>query len=501
MLNTLRQILRDVVLFVRHGSGIRLRSYQVDAARAIAHSVRHNLGHTIIVIMARQAGKNELQAQVEAYLLTLYSQQNAEIVKTSPTWKPQSLTSMRRLRRILETNLFTRAVHWRPESGYIYRVGSARIYFLSAAEGTNIVGHTASLLLEVDEAQDVSVTKFEKDLSPMAASTNATTVLWGTAWTSQTLLAREKQAALEAERRDGIRRVFEFDAEIVGREVPAYKKFVEKQIAKLGRQHPLVKTQFFLEEIDAQGGMFPEWRVQLMQGSHSPRTNPQDGKIYCALLDIAGQDEQSYSLGAAVENDKRDYTALTLVEVDTNTIETLEAPRYLVQQRFAWHGTAHTLIYAQLRALLEHWRITYLVADATGVGAGLVSFLDKVFPGKVIPFTFNSKSKSDLGYGFLAVADTGRFRDYVADKPDDNAHAFHRELRAVQYEILEGPQKLMRWGVPDGTRDTRGSVLHDDWVMSAALCSVLDAQTFPTGSGALIIQARDPLADIDSSKH
>lgn len=502
MLQTLKAILRDPVLFIRHGSGIRLRSYQIEPARAIVNSVMRNLGLTIVIIMARQAGKNELQAQIETYLLTLLSQRNAEIVKASPTWKPQSLTSIRRLRRTLEQNLFTKALAWRPESGYIFRVGSARIYFLSAAENTNIVGHTASTLLEVDEAQDVSPAKFDKDLAPMAASTNATTVLWGTVWTSNTLLAREQQAALDAEKKDHIRRVFLYDANAVAAEVPAYKKFVEKQIQKLGRQHPLVKTQFFLETIDEQGGMFPEWRRLLMQGDHAPRKDPLQGKIYCALLDVAGQDEAEYSLGDNTTNEKRDSTILTIVEVDTSTIADLEAPTYRVQQRFTWIGTRHTLIYAQLRAILEHWHITYLVADATGVGAGLVSFLDKIFPGRVIPFTFNSATKSALGYGFLAVTDTGRFRDYVADHIADPAHQFQKQLSFVQYKILGGPAKQMQWGVPDGTRDpSTGELMHDDLVLSAALCSVLDKQIFPTGEGALIIQARDPLADMDKERH
>ena len=33
----------------------------------------------------------------------------------------------------------------------------------------------------------------------------------------------------------------------------------------------------------------------------------------------------------------------------------------------------------------------------------------------------------------------------------------------------------MRWGVPDGTRDHRtGELVHDDYVLSAALVSLLD---------------------------
>ena len=37
----------------------------------------------------------------------------------------------------------------------------------------------------------------------------------------------------------------------------------------------------------------------------------------------------------------------------------------------------------EIRALAELWKAAYLVVDATGVGAGLASFLDKALPEKV----------------------------------------------------------------------------------------------------------------------
>ena len=40
-------------------------------------------------------------------------------------------------------------------------------------------------------------------------------------------------------------------------EVPAYGAFVADQVARLGRNNPMVRTQFYSEEIDQDGGMFP----------------------------------------------------------------------------------------------------------------------------------------------------------------------------------------------------------------------------------------------------
>ena len=91
--------LRDVEKFAAGTSGLTLRGYQAAIAHAIAKSVSKGWGLSFVVMFPRQSGKNEVQAQIEAYLLTLFSETNAEIVKVSPTWKPQSLNAMRRLER------------------------------------------------------------------------------------------------------------------------------------------------------------------------------------------------------------------------------------------------------------------------------------------------------------------------------------------------------------------------------------------------------------------
>ncbi len=263
------QLLGDIALFCRHFSGRRLRGYQLAVAEAIRQSIIHGWGDTIVVMFPRQSGKNELQAQIEAYLLTLYHKFSVEMVKVSPTWKPQTENAMRRLERVLERNLFL-CLRYKKEAGYIYRVGEARIYFFSGEPSANVVGATANLLLECDEAQDIRIEKWDKDFAPMASSTNATRVFWGTAWTSRTLLAREFRAAQERERElaqaGAPRRLaFRITAEEVRREVPAYGTFVDEQIRRLGRNHPLVRTQYFSEEIDAESGMFPPARRALVQ--------------------------------------------------------------------------------------------------------------------------------------------------------------------------------------------------------------------------------------------
>jgi hypothetical protein len=505
-LHTLKALLRDPVTFTEHIGGIRLRGYQCSPLLAILKSVLGRRGLSFVVMFPRQSGKNELQAQLECYLLALLSRTPAEMVKISPTWRPQSLNAMLRLERVLENNTITRRM-WHKENGYVYRIGSARMMFFSGAPESNIVGATASTLLEVDEAQDVSIAKFDKEIAPMAASTNATRVFWGTAWTSRTLLARELRSARQAEEADGIRRAFVLTAREVAAEVEVYGRFVAEQTARLGRDHPLVKTQYYSEEIDSEGGMFPPSRRDVMRGRHKPSGQPACGQIYAMLLDVAGEDESAAADGSQLANRRRDSTALTIVQVDLSTLQDdlLRAPTYRCVQRRLWTGVKHTALYGQLHGLIESWQPQVVVVDATGVGAGLASFLKNRFPSKVQAFLFNHVSKSKLGWDFLSVCDSGRWQEPDAIGFDDQAALqtlFWRQIEACQYQVAESPGRLMKWSVPDGTRDPlTGEVLHDDLVISAALSAVLDSCGWYDPAPALVIPGRDPLSELDREEY
>ncbi len=495
----------DIDTFCSTCSGIDLRTYQKAPAYAIIESLRENAGRSFVIMFPRQSGKNELQAQLESYLLCVYHLMNVEMVKVSPTWKPQTLNAMRRLERVLEQNKIARKM-WSRESGYIYRVGIARIYFFSGQPRANIVGATANLMLEVDEAQDIMISKFDKDIAPMAASTNATRVFWGTAWTSRTLLARELKAARKAEKLDGRQRVFVLTSDEVRNEVPAYGDFVDEQVRLLGRNHPMVKTQYFSEEINAEGGLFPPERVALMKGGHAPAEGPQPNKLYAMTLDVAGEDEtvitdpEDMQDAEQLSNPKRDSTACAIFEVDLSSVDDplINRPTYKVVYRREWIGIKHSTLYGQIKALAELYDVRFLAVDATGVGAGLASFLASSLGERVIPFEFNIRTKSDLLWDFLGIIDSGRYKEYFLPPDGGENNEFWRQVSFCEFEILPGPQKRVRWGVPDGTRDpATGDLVHDDLLISAALCSVLDHQDWSISAPTFVIQAGDPLDEMD----
>ena len=546
MTRMIKQYLRRPAQFADQFGSVKLRPYQVEAVNAVVSSIFHRRGMEFVWIFPRQSGKDENLAVLISYLLTYYSDKSGEIVFINPTFTPQAETSMRRLEARLRSNILTRG-KWQRKGGYIYQMNRAFCTYMSADPAAHVVGATANLLLAVNETQDIGLLKFDKEISPMVASTNATTLFSGTRWTSDTLLERELQRCRADEAKDGRKRVFFFTAEDVRQYVPAYGSFLDGVIARLGRQHPLVKTQYFCETIDAQIGMFPPGRLMLAQGSHSARTAPEPGKTYAFLIDVAGQDESTFSLpisgsetgyalsGAAhplcgavagpvlsaVEgphnsspdstalsgaarslsgsvagphNSSRDSTALKIVEIDRSPLALQGKPGYLTVLRMEWTGEKLVQVFGALRALVQAWNPLRVVIDATGVGEGLWSLLDNAFGAKtVIPVKFTAKLKSELGYGFIAMLESGRYREYTPF-PD----SLRRQMEHCRSEIVPGPAQLMRWGVPDGARDpVSGELLHDDDLMTSALCVMLDGLEWYTHLPTVWTTPRDPLEEMD----
>jgi len=459
-----------------------MRKYQLEPAKAIIDSVIKKKGLTFVVIMSRQAGKDELVGNLLAFLCNLFAHRDVGIVVANPTYKPQTINAIMRFEKRLSTNLITK-MFWSKRSDFMRMIGNAVVSFLSGDGSANVVGATASLALIINEAQDIEPSVYDKKFAPMVASTNATRLITGTTWTSKTLLAREMRAAHELEKQDGIKRVFIYNADQVRKIVPAYGTFIDNEIKKLGRQHPLVKTQYFCEEIDELTGMFNAARRALMIGDWPVLSPPSPvlGHIYALTIDVGGQDEALLNLDG-MGNPGRDYTTLNIVDVDLSTLEDLQAPTYRVIQRFSWQGESHVSIFGKIKAIAETWNAQYIVIDSTGVGEGLWSMTAKRFPTKTIPVKFSQQTKSEIGYAFIGMIETGRFRDCAPS-----------ELVAEQYancesEILIGPAKTMRWGVKDGTRNSSGQLIHDDHITADAMTAELDRLTWFVPSETTIIE-------------
>lgn len=468
----------------------RLRPYQLPPAEAVVESVLGQAGRQFVVMFSRQSGKDELLAQTVAFLLWTYQETGGSIVLAAPTYRPQAATMQERLvDRLRAIGIGPRPL----QRGGLVRLGAATARFMSASPLAHQRGQTASLLLVANEAQDIDPAVWDTVFRPMGASTNATTLFLGTAWRRDTLLARQIAHLAAEDRERGSRHVWTVDWREVAAVVPAYGAHVRAQIAQLGRDHPSIRTEYFLEPLDDDGSLFPAARLAQMRGTHPRRHQAEPGKRYALAIDVAGEDEVPVEHGGFDPAARRDSTAITVVEIgvgepadetpiDGWTGSPLEVrsrlPVYRVVDRLALTGASTVAVHARVVDLAVNvWGASAVIVDATGVGAGLGSFLAASLqqgprPIRVVPFVFTAQSKSRLGWEFTHLIDTGRFKEYADDSqagtPEGAVTAeYWRQLREVTFRPSTGPGRLMQWSVPPG----RG---HDDLVMSAALVVVLD---------------------------
>ncbi len=437
----------------------RLRPYQKEVALAILDSVFNKKGLTFSVEIARQGGKNELSAQLELLLLTLFIAKPQNLIKCAPTFKPQTIISMMRLKDRLNDAGFDGI--WDSELGYIIRLGNARAVFLSADEHANVVGNTAHILLEIDESQDVSKEKYSKDFKPMGATTNVTTVHYGTTWDGSTLMEEVKQSNLELERIDGIRRHFRYDWQAIAECNPDYLAYVEAEKQRLGENHPLFLTQYRLLPIHGGGGFLSRQQRAQIAGSHPRKSKPESGKFYIAGIDLAGEAEEEE--GALMQNRKtqRDATVVTIGELDFSVVDDIQKqPRINIVEHYCWTGKKHAMLYPQLVDILSNvWRCRRAVVDATGVGQPVSSFLKKALGARVSPFVFSAQSKSRLGFNLLAAVNAGRLKMYAGDGSAEYKQ-FWFEIEKAKSQFR--PSQTINFFVDPGEG-------HDDFLMSLAL--------------------------------
>jgi hypothetical protein len=430
-----------------------LRPYQREVAAAVLESVRRRQGLSFSVELARQGGKNEVSARIELQLLAKCRRLAVTSIKAAPTFHPQAVISRDRLwQRLRRAGLEGMALREGPNC---IRLGHARQLFLSAEPQSNVVGHTADLLLEVDEAQDVDIDKFDKELQPMAAASGATTVFYGTAWDDANLLERARQAHLAMERRDGIRRHFEYDWSVVAGSNAAYGRFVRAEQERLGEEHPMFLSQYCLRTLPGAGRLLGPNQLTLLQGAHQAIDAPQPGETYVAGLDVAGEGDGEH-----------DATVLTLGRVLPQ--EAGESGVEVVRH-YAWTGVPHASLHASLVALLREWRVARVAVDATGIGEPVAAFLARsLSPSRVEAVKLTAESKSKLGYTLLAAVNGGRLRLYAGDSPE--RRECWRQLEACRAAYR--PNQTMRFYVDE--RDG-----HDDYVISLALTVAAAADSAP----------------------
>jgi hypothetical protein len=520
-----RLLLGDISLFSKLVIRIPLYDYQLRPLQSVLNSVLRKEGLEFLLVFPRQSGKNEAVAQLQVYLLNLFQRIGGNMVFGATG------DGLGRGIRRLEERLGNswNAKQWKRAGRPLRRsLGNASVVFLSTHPGAAARGETANWLLVIDEMQDQDPNHIEAVFEPMRAATNATALYIGTVKTNSDALWLKKKELETEEERDGFQRVFLVSPEEVSEDNAAYGKFLSRKVSRLGRNHPIVASEYYNEPLGGQGRLFSERRLALMRGTH-PRqqalaraefrpASPQSPiPIHIATLDVAGQDEAATDPVARLANPGRDYTVAHVFEVST-VREDDAGPTYRALDIFVDHGSRHfqdaidgsdakPALSERLLAWLHMWGVIHLLADESGVGAGLTDWLSaKMGSENVTGYNFAAaRGKAALGSAFLSVIETGRFQ-YWREEPDvplGDGWWFFKQAAECRYSLpAEGQfERDLRWGVPAYVKvSTPAGVLpvHDDRLISAALVAVYDdlyrKGTLRFGRAAsTIIPAPDPL--------
>lgn len=374
-----------------------LRAYQARVLRGLVRAIASGPAAPLTVMMPRQSGKNEIAAALVAYLLRTHALAGGTVVVCAPTLDPQARISAERLRAALAaTDALVPPAGRSRSRGDAVTVGRARAVLLSANPQASVAGHTASIALIADEAQDIDEDWFNRQFRPMAASTGAPTILFGTAWNGRTLLERAAEAnrARDAATPLGPRCHHQAGWREVAAVLPAYGAYVEAERERLGASHPLFLSQYELVPGEVAGRLVPRDLLAAIEGGHDPLAAPEPGERYVAGLDFGGEGADA------------DATVLTIARLEAAGGGGLPGCAVVAQRE--WRGQPYSRVLDDIRALDGVCRFDRLSADATGLGAPLVAQLRPQVGARLDEVVFTATSKSALGYALLAAARTGR---------------------------------------------------------------------------------------------
>ena len=457
--------------------------YQIEIADAIIYSALNGLGWFFVIMVTRQAGKNEISAFIQQYILLYGALFGKPVsgVKFAPVIKPQVIASMQRLEGAptvdsggLAGSALTKG-RWTKSEGFNYHIGpkrdSNKWTFLSINPSADVASQTALTILEGDEAQDIDENKWERDAQPMGSWNNATTVLWGVAWTKESFIYRGLQQALNMEERLetqlGYRPklVFKVDAyKVIASGNLNYKKAFENQVARLGKDHIAIQTQYLLNFIDSIGKFFSTEQIARMYATTlRMRVGPAPGAVYIWALDAAGQEELPTTAEEVnVGQHKRDAVSLVIGEL-------LNDGTVVPVCFYQWVGEAHSKLRDLIPKILKHWNTIGGTADATGIGEPLAYHLvEKLTNQEIEAYKFKGsgdENKSKLGYLAYEYVKNDLFK--VPRKPTDDeeqAELWEEARWQLQNLIREAKkEQKINWYVPGNAKPRKpGHVAHDD---------------------------------------
>lgn len=441
-----------------HVSKRPLRGPQLEILRKIERFVGEHNGGVMTNLIARQAGKNDIAAILQRRHLwrRQYSAFSAIWIRTAPTHRPQIVNSKKRLREMLKLSAKNRIGHpifenarLIKEEGYIWRLGNASVEFISSGPNANVVGATASTCLDMDEAHKVNKSKFDEDFAPFTANTAAATLLWGVASNGLDTIEAYRQKNIE----DGKAHLNLFYPCEIWMDVhEPYRVHVEDRIRALGYDHPIIKTQYRLLTVAAEGRFLSEAHVRaLLSGGHERQRKPRPGRNYEILIDVAAGNED-LNPNSDIEGNEDTSTDSAVIWIYEVTGEFSSNGLFPILRlvNLIWStGASLPKFEKEVDETLEFWNPNKVTIDAVGVGRHIAeSMASKYGAHTVNVYTADSSSVSKDCFDLLARLNFNSVLMFQDDGSKEWAE-FERQCGWTKYASDKGKMKLLK---PEATK-------------------------------------------------
>jgi hypothetical protein len=424
---------------------------EIEIINLVEKHIALKTGKVIAIRSARQTCKNESSAMIAVRMMGIFKKERDyySYVRTAPTWKPQIVNSKLRVEKFLEIDPIID--YYRPRYDYMYESGSANITFLSSDKQASVVGATASICLDIDEAHKVDKGKFEEDFSPMTAYHNVPTVMWGVAADKQDLLYEYVEYNME----NNPDCVLQYPASVWCEIRPQYALHYEERRAKLGADHPVILTQYDLVDVDAVGSYLTKaQQTSILSSEHNQYSAHKDGRSYAITIDIGGEDEEEEQDPLVKSEGARDSTVALIWDVDYKDMVN-GYPMFRLVDIHWWTGKSlgdkTSGLYGEqgqqgiLLKLLQQWQPHHVVVDGRGVGEQIAGYLDTEYGVEVYKASGNSVSEDC--YGLKALINNDRVKCF-RDDGSDEYNELTRQMKNTTYEIRQ--HDMMRITKPHG---------------------------------------------------
>lgn len=438
------ELVNKIYNFCEVYSGRVFYPYQGQFSKRIIRSVLENDGAEITALFARQSGKTEtVSITVGGLMIILPQLANMPMFLNDPRLQMfkdgfwvgifapslrQSQTTYNRMRGRMQCKEAL-AVLQDPDFRLEFTTSNGQTVALSngsfctaisASDGSNIEGESFKFII-CEECQDISNFKIRKSIHPMGAAYNATICKIGTSTTYKgdfyEVIERNKREYKEGKLR--IRNHFEYNYKVVMKYNPRYARYIEREKKSLGEFSDEFRMSYNLEWVISRGMFIDINELEKTCGDeYLDRVISDRSATHVAGIDVGG--------GSSKNRDEADSTVVTIVEVDWNNPVVMESTRddetgedivYMAYNTYIkdWLEISPEVAenyeeqYHMIMDYLNQFNIVRAVVDATRE-ASLCQRIQANVNFEVWPFTFSSKSKSEIYKHLQSEINTGRAR-------------------------------------------------------------------------------------------